>query len=168
MVLSRRVSRMRVRLKCLPATVRSSVRENFTVAPAAQRLSGRNMSLMPTSGHGDFFFRIKDDREANEWHDIMCRKAVPGQWAFICATYDVITHIGKMYFNGLMVGSRENMPNLKIVEQIIIGGDEYQNSYEGKLAGLEIHHYVLSAEQIEEKFRSYQQEPSFLGTDGRK
>lgn len=126
------------------------------------------MSLMPTSGHGDFFFRIKDDREANEWHDIMCRKAVPGQWAFICATYDVITHIGKMYFNGLMVGSRENMPNLKIVEQIIIGGDEYQNSYEGKLAGLEIHHYVLSAEQIEEKFRSYQQEPSFLGTDGRK
>lgn len=126
------------------------------------------MSLMPTSGHGDFFFRIKDDREANEWHDIMCRKAVPGQWAFICATYDVITHIGKMYFNGLMVGSRENMPNLKIVEQIMIGGDEYQNSYEGKLAGLEIHHYVLSAEQIEEKFRRYQQEPSFLGTDGRK
>lgn len=126
------------------------------------------MSLMPTSGHGDFFFRIKDDREANEWHDIMCRKAVPGQWAFICATYDVITHIGKMYFNGLMVGSRENMPNLKIVEQIMIGGDEYQNSYEGKLAGLEIHYYVLSAEQIEEKFRSYQQEPSFLGTDGRK
>lgn len=39
------------------------------------------MSLMPTSGHGDLFFRIKDDREANEWHDIMCRKAVPGQWA---------------------------------------------------------------------------------------
>lgn len=126
------------------------------------------MSLMPTSGHGDFFFRIKDDREANEWHDIMCRKAVPGQWAFICATYDVITHIGKMYFNGLMVGSRENMPNLKIVEQIMIGGDEYQNSYEGKLAGFEIHHYVLSAEQIQEKFKSYQQEPLFLGTDGRK
>ena len=126
------------------------------------------MSLMPTSGHGDMFFRIKDDREANEWHDIMCRKAVPGQWAYICATYDVITHIGKMYFNGLMVGSRENMPNLKIPEQFIVGGDEYQNSYEGKLAGLEIYHYVLSAEQIQEKFRAYQQEPSYLGTDGRK
>lgn len=126
------------------------------------------MSLMPTSGHGDFFFRIKDDREANEWHDIMCRKAVPGQWAFICATYDVITHIGKLYFNGLLVGSRENMPNLKIVEQVMVGGDEYQNSYEGKLAGLEIHHHVLSAEQIEEEFKNYQQEPSFLGTDGRK
>lgn len=126
------------------------------------------MSLMPTSGHGDFFFRIKDDREANEWHDIVCRKAVPGQWSFICVTYDVITHIGKLYFNGLMVGSRENMPNLKIVEKFMIGGDEYQNSYEGKLAGLEIHHYVLSTEQIEEKFHSYQQEQSFLGTDGRK
>ncbi len=126
------------------------------------------MSLMPTSGHGDLFFRIKDDREVNEWHDIMCRNAVPGQWSYICATYDVITHIGKVYFNGMLVGSRENMPNLKIVEQIMIGGDEYQNSYEGKLAGLEIYHCVLSAEQIEEKFKDYQREPSFLGTDGRK
>lgn len=126
------------------------------------------MSLMPTSGHGDLFFRIKDDREVNEWHDIMCRNAVPGQWAYICATYDVITHIGKVYFNGMLVGSRENMPNLKIVEQFIIGGDEYQNSYEGKLAGLEIHHHVLSAEQIREKFKNFQKEPSFLGTDGKK
>ena len=70
----------------------------------------RLMSLMPISGHGDMFFRIKDDREPNEWHDIMCRPAVPGQWSYICATYDVITHIGKLYFNGLLVGSRENMP----------------------------------------------------------
>lgn len=126
------------------------------------------MSLMPTSGHGDLFFRIKDDREANEWHDLACRKAVPGQWAFICVTYDAITHIGKLYFNGLLVSSRENMPNLKIAERFMIGGDEYQNSYEGKLAGLEIHHYVLSTEQIEEKFKNYQKEPSFQGTDGRK
>lgn len=126
------------------------------------------MSLMPTSGHGDMFFRIKDDREPNEWHDIMCRKAVPGQWSYICATYDVITHIGKLYFNGLLVGSREKMPNLKVVDQIMLGGDEYQNSYEGKLAGLEIYHYVLSAEQIEKRFREYQNMPSFLGTDGRK
>lgn len=126
------------------------------------------MSLMPTSGHGDMFFRIKDDREPNEWHDIMCRRAVVGQWAYICATYDVITHIGKLYFNGLLVGSRENMPDLKVVNQVVLGGDEYQNSYKGKLAGLEIYHYVLSAEKIGEKFRQYQSMPSFSGPDGRK
>ncbi len=126
------------------------------------------MSLMPVTGHGDFYFRIKDDREANEWHDISCRKAVPGQWAYVCATYDVITHIAKIYFNGLLVGSREHVPDLKIPEQFMIGGDEYQNSFKGKFAGLEIYHYVLSAEQIAEKFHAYQQEPSFQGTDGRK
>lgn len=126
------------------------------------------MSLMPTSGHGAMFFRMKDDREPNEWHDIMCRRAVPGQWSYVCATYDVITHIGKLYFNGLLVGTRENMPDLKVVNQIMLGGDEYQNSYEGKLAGFEIYHYVLPAEKIEEKFRQYQKMPSFMGTDGRK
>lgn len=126
------------------------------------------MSLMPNSGHGDLFFRIKDDREPDEWHDIVCRRAVPGQWSYICATFDVITHIGKLYFNGLMVGSKENMPDLKVVDQILLGGDEYQDSFAGKLAGVEIYHYALSAEVIEEKFKAYQQMPGFQGTDGRK
>lgn len=126
------------------------------------------MSLMPNSGHGDMFFRIKDDREPNEWHDIVCRRAVPGAWSYVCTTYDVITHIGKLYFNGLLVGSRENMPDLKVVQQIMLGGDEYQESFEGKLAGVEIYHYALSADSIGEKFRQFQSMPSYQGTDGRK
>ena len=126
------------------------------------------MSVMPASGHEDLFYRIKDDREANEWHDLACRKAVPGQWSYVCITYDVITGIAKLYFNGLLVRSLENVPNLKVVNQIVLGGDEYQNSYKGMLAGLEIYYYVLSAGTIEDKFKTYQREPSFLGTDGRK
>lgn len=126
------------------------------------------MSLMPNSGHGDLFFRIKDDREPDEWHDLICRPAVPGQWSYICATFDVVTHIGKLYFNGLMVGSMENMPDLKVADQIWLGGDEYQDSFAGRLAGLEIYHYAVSAELIEEKFKAYQQMPSYEGPDGRK
>lgn len=126
------------------------------------------MSLMPNSGHGDLFFRIKDDREPDEWHDIICRRAVPGQWSYICVTFDVITHIGKLYFNGLMVGSRENMPDLKVVDQILLGGDEYQDSFAGKLAEVEIYHYALSADAIGDKFKAYQQMPAFQGTDGKK
>lgn len=126
------------------------------------------MSLMPNSGHGDMFFRIKDDREPNEWHDIVCRRAVPGQWSYICVTYDVITHIGKLYFNGLLVASRDNMPDLKVVNQVMLGGDEYQDSFRGMLAGLEIYHYALSADKVEEKFEAYQAMPAYLGTDGRK
>ncbi len=126
------------------------------------------MSLMPNSGHGDLFFRIKDDREPDEWHDLICRPAVPGQWSYICATFDVVTHIGKLYFNGLMVGSMENMPDLKVADQILLGGDEYQDSFAGRLAGLEIYHYAVSAEVIEEKFKAYQQMPSYEEPDGRK
>lgn len=126
------------------------------------------MSLIPVSGHGDLFYRIKDDREANEWHDLICRQAVPGRWSYICATYDAVTQIAKLYFNGLLVASREHVPNMKVVNRIMIGGDEYQNSYEGRLADLEIYHYVISADEIEDKFRDYQRNETFLGTDGRK
>lgn len=126
------------------------------------------MSLIPTDGRGSCVFRIKDDREPNEWFDVLCRGAVPGQWAYICISYDVITGLAKLYFNGLLNSSRDHAPNLKVANQIFLGGDEYQESYQGKLAGLEIYHCVLPAEEIERKFKEYQSDPTFLGPEGRK
>lgn len=126
------------------------------------------MSLVPVTGHGTFCFRIKDDREPNEWHDIFCRQALPGQWSYICATYDMVTGISKLYFNGLLIGSREHVPGLKVVEKIMLGGDEYQDSFQGKLAGVEFYHYVISAEFVQKKFQMFQKDETFLGTDGKK
>lgn len=126
------------------------------------------MSLVPTDGRGSCVFRMKDDRETNEWFDVWCRGVVPGEWAYICVSYDVITGVSRLYFNGLLNSSRDHAPNLKVANQIFLGGDEYQESYRGRLAGLEIYHCVLSAEEIERKFKEYQSDPTFLGTEGRK
>lgn len=125
------------------------------------------MSLVPKMSFG-FCFRIKDDRDPNTWHDILCRQAVPGEWSYICATYDMVTGISKTYFNGLLVGSRENVPCLKVANSVVLGGDEYQNSFKGRIAGLEIYHYVISAEDVQERFLEYQRDETFLGTEGRK
>ncbi len=59
-------------------------------------------------------------------------------------------------------------PDLKVVDQILLGGDEYQDSFAGKLAEVEIYHYALSADVIGDKFKAYQQMLAFQGTDGRK
>lgn len=125
------------------------------------------MSLVPKMSFG-FCYRIKDDRDPNAWHDILCRQAVPGEWSYICATYDMVTGISKTYFNGLLVGSRENVPCLKVANSVILGGDEYQNSFKGRIAGLEIYHYVISADDVQERFLEYQRDETFLGTEGRK
>lgn len=125
------------------------------------------MSLVPNTDLG-FCFRIKDDREPNVWYDILCRQAVPGEWSYICATYDMIVGVSRLYFNGLLVGSREDVPSLKVAQKVMLGGDEYQRSFRGKIAGLEFYHYVLSAEHIQQKFLEYQRDATFQGTDGRK
>lgn len=125
------------------------------------------LSLVPSTDVG-FCFRIKDDREPNIWYDIFCRQAVPGEWSYICATYDMVTGIAKLYFNGLLVGSRDNVPCLKVAKSVVLGGDEYQNSFKGKIAGLEVYHYVISAQQIQDRFLEYQKDVTFLGTSGRK
>ena len=126
------------------------------------------MSLAPSDGIGSCVFRMKDDREPNEWFDIFGRQAVPGEWAYMCISCDVITGVAKLYFNGLLISSRDKAPNLKVPSQVIIGGDEYQKSYRGRIAGLEFHHCVLPAQVIERKFQAYQNNPTFQGSRGRK
>lgn len=126
------------------------------------------ISLVPSDAKGSCVFRLKDMREPNKWFDVFCRGAVPGEWAYICISYDVITGVAKLYFNGLLSSSKSYAPNLKVVKQIFVGGDDYQESYRGRLAGLEIHHRVLSEEEIEQKYKAYQNNATFLGTCGRK
>lgn len=126
------------------------------------------VSMVPSDGICSCVFRMKDDRELNEWFDIFGRNAVPGEWAYMCVSCDVITGLVRLYFNGMLIGSKDRVPNLKVPEKVIIGGDEYQKSFHGKVAGLEIYHCVLPAEEIERKFRAYQSNPTFLGTRGKK
>lgn len=126
------------------------------------------MSFIPSDGVGSCVFRMKDDREINEWFDIFGRQAVPGEWAYICVSYDVITGLARLYFNGLLIGSRDKAPNLKVPQQVILGGDEYQKSYRGRIAGFEIYHCVLPEEEIERRFRDFQSSPTFQGTKGKK
>lgn len=126
------------------------------------------MSLVPINGEAGFTWRIKDDREPNVWHDLNSRHAVPGQWSFVCATYDAMSGIARLYFNGLPVQSLERVPCLKVAKEVIIGGDDYQISYEGKIAGLEFHHYAMSPENIQRKYNEYKEIPSYRGPKGRK
>lgn len=126
------------------------------------------LSLVPSDAICSCVFRLKDDRELNEWFDIFGRHAVPGEWAYMCVSNDVITGLVRLYFNGMLIGSKDQAPNLKVPERVIIGGDEYQKSFHGKVAGLEIYHCVLPEEEIERKFREYQSDPTFLGTKGKK
>lgn len=126
------------------------------------------LSIVPWDGIASCVFRMKDDREVNEWFDIFGRPVVPGEWAYMCVSYDVVTGLVRLYFNGMLIGSRDKAPNLKVPDRVVIGGDEYQKSFHGKVAGLEIYHCVLPEEEIERKFKAYQSDPTFLGTKGKK
>ena len=73
--------------------------------------------------------------------------------------------MAKLYFNGNLKNSRSHAPNLKVLKQIFIGGDDYQESYKGLLSGLEIHHRVLSEEEIEQKYQMCAERFSLSNTE---
>lgn len=46
------------------------------------------------------------------------------------------------------VGARNNVPNMKGVKEVFVGGDYFQENFEGLISGLEIYKYSLPADEI--------------------
>lgn len=106
------------------------------------------MSVVPYNGYGESCYRIRDEREPNVWYDIVGRKIQPDNWEHICVTYDALTGISRFYLDAFFVGARNNVPNMKGVKEVFVGGDYFQENFEGLISGLEIYNYSLPADEI--------------------
>ncbi len=112
------------------------------------------MSIVPYNGYGESCYRLRDESEPNVWYDIVGRKIVPGIWEHICVTYDALSGTSRFYLNAFFIGARNNVPNMHGVKEVFVGGDYFQETFEGKISGLEIYPYSLTYDEIN---RMYQQ-----------
>jgi hypothetical protein len=125
------------------------------------------ISLVPSDAICSCVFRMKDDREVNEWFDIFGRHAVPGEWSYMCVSCDVITGLVRLYFNGMLIGSKNLAPNLKVPERVVIGGDEYQKSFHGKVRDWRFITVFCPRRRLHGSFRHFRTIRPFWGRKGK-
>ncbi len=113
---------------------------------------------------GSSFYRVCEEATSNGFHDTMSRQVPLNAWTFICLTYDSISDISRFYINGRNAGYCHDIPTLFTCQQILIGGDPFQPSYEGYVSGLIFYNSTKSEEEIINLYNSFFDEPEFKGT----
>lgn len=138
-------------------------RFNSWTSAVYARYFGGFLSYVPYVGGGQSIFRISEDADAQGFHDVLGRQLQEEKWFFICLTFDAAAGVLRYYINGRKTGYLKDVPLLPSCRQILLGGDPFQNSYEGLMSGLLFFDNVKSEEEIEELYQKFLQEPGFAG-----
>ena len=117
-------------------------------------------SLVPCSWEGTSTYRVKD-RDINGWYDTTCCSLMLNEWIHLAITYDAKSEIVRYYGNGKQIGYLEHVPTLRVLKQIFLGGDVFQNSFQGYVCDLMISDTAKSEKEIWSIFEQYISHPSY-------
>lgn len=107
------------------------------------------MSLAPYVNKMDrMVYRIHDERAVHRWRDIVSDPIACNTWTHVAVTMDAKSRISRLYINGTMIHLLEDVPGMSNVEKVVLGGDYYQQSFEGRIRDLRIIESTQSSEQI--------------------
>ncbi len=127
------------------------------------RYSNGYTSLIPcTVGHSSIF-RVYQDGFVNDYHDIQVRMVQRNKWSFLCISYDATTSVGRLYLNGRLTGVTEEIPRLPVCRQILLGGDPFQQSFQGYVSGLIFCDSAMTELEIQELYRDFCKDSGFTG-----
>jgi hypothetical protein len=83
------------------------------------------------------------------------------EWIHLVITYDAKSEIVRYYGNGKQIGYLEHVPTLRVLKQIFLGGDNFQNSFQGYVCDLMISDTAKSEKEIWSIFEQYISHPSY-------
>ena len=116
------------------------------------------LSFAPYIREGTSIFRICDDRKQDGWNDIFYDAVPLGEWMHVVLTMDSFSETSRLYINGKMIQFIEHVPNLNAVEKVVLGGDYYQRSFQGKIKNLRIIGSAQASEKIREIYEEERKE----------
>jgi len=113
------------------------------------------VSIAPCADTGLLTFRIWNSSGMNGWYDIESEKLKENEWTHLVLSFNAKTNIASAFVNGELIGSLENVPTNRYVEEIIIGGDNFKDSFIGRISDLVIYNETKDADFIKELYESY-------------
>lgn len=113
------------------------------------------VSIAPSVGEKMSCFRLWNARGMDGWYDIPYLEAPAGEWTHAALSYNARQNTLMAFINGFMVGRLENVPANRYVEEILIGGDNFKETFKGYIDELIIYNEAKSADFIKALYESY-------------
>lgn len=104
---------------------------------------------------GKLTYRIRDIKEIEGWHDVTGEPIKKDTWTHITVSYDYASEVAKLYVNGELVNSLEEVPTLSYARVVYLGGDVYKDSLQGCISDLVIYGEVKTDQEVKELYEKY-------------
>ena len=121
------------------------------------------MGIVPLAFGGNSVCRIRDSRNVNGWYDVAACSLTERAWFHYTMTYNAKTETVMVFINGEPVGHLENVPANRFVNRVMVGGDVYQPSFNGRICELVFYNEVKDYDFIKQLHWSYTQKENFIG-----
>lgn len=133
--------------------------EEFTIWSSAFyiRYEVGFVSIAPCADTGKLTFRLWNSRGMNGWYDIEGDKLRANEWTHLALTYNARNNTETAFVNGEPIGTLENVPTNRYVEEIIIGGDNFKESFKGCIGEVVIYNEAKDKEHIKKIYQLYQE-----------
>ncbi len=112
-------------------------------------------TISPLAWEDSSNFRIWNSIGIEGWYDVKGPKLETGVWTCFAITYNSKTEVMTAFINGEKIGELEKVPTNRHAEQIVIGGDAFQPSFNGCICDLVIYNEVKDEELVKALYNSY-------------
>jgi EAL domain-containing protein (putative c-di-GMP-specific phosphodiesterase class I) len=108
-------------------------------------------SIMPKGWNGLSVLRVMD-KENEEFFDAIGTDKEMTGWTHIAGAYNATTHSLALFVNGFLTGYKNDVMTLKNPGRITLGGDVYQQSFDGWIADLKVTNKTMSAKDVRQVY----------------
>lgn len=113
------------------------------------------VSIAPCADTGKLTFRLWNSRGMNGWYDIEEEKLKENEWTHLALSYNSRTNTEIAFVNGEAIGVLENVPTNRYVEEIILGGDNFKESFRGCIDEVIIYNEAKDETFVKELYQFY-------------
>lgn len=123
------------------------------------RYAGGLFSIAPRTDNDLMVFRWWNSSDVRVWRDIYGPKLQKNLWMHLFFTFDAKNNIMRAYLDGKLVGEMDDVPSNRYVEEIIVGGDNFMQSFKGNVDEVIIYNQAKSDEFAKELYKKYLEKP---------
>ncbi|MCR5690982.1 MAG: EAL domain-containing protein [Eubacterium sp.] len=123
-------------------------------------------TILPLAWEGNSAFRVHVDREPMNWYDTPALQAHEDRWTMMTITYNSANETSILYINGGPANRISGVPSNHTPQEILIGGDWYQDSFIGEICELKFYNEVKDDLFIKELYDSYVTREGFTENHG--
>lgn len=121
------------------------------------RYAGGLLSIAPKTDNGRMIYRWWNSTDPLGWRDIYGPKLPKNIWMHIFFAFDSNKNTMIAYLDGEKMGQLENVPGNRYVEEIMVGGDNFMQSFKGNVDEVIIYNEAKDDEFARELYQKYKE-----------